>query len=49
MRRMLSLCRSPQVNPGLMVSMLWLPRWEFQMWRSDPAEPANQCTHLLWS
>lgn len=38
---MLNLCCSSQVNPGLMVSMLWLPNWEFQMWRltlqSQPA------------
>lgn len=24
-----------------MVSVLWLPHWEFQMWCSDPAEPAS--------
>ena len=49
MKRMLSLCCRPQVNPGLMVSVLWLPHREFRMQRSDPAEPGSQCPHLLWS
>lgn len=40
-KRMLSLCCGSQVDPGLTVSVLWLPLWEFQMWCSDPAEPAS--------